>query len=69
MFFQVMEKLKILFTGYAEYPPTCFVMCGNFLSDPAGGKRNRRLKGNCIFYCDKGLTWLSMIKILTLLKN
>lgn len=27
-----MEKLRILFAGYCEDPPICFVLMGNFLS-------------------------------------
>ncbi|XP_046460207.1 DNA polymerase epsilon subunit 2-like [Daphnia pulex] len=29
---RVMEKLRILFAGYCEDPPICFVLMGNFLS-------------------------------------
>ncbi|XP_032795121.1 LOW QUALITY PROTEIN: DNA polymerase epsilon subunit 2 [Daphnia magna] len=29
---KVMEKLRILFAGYCEDPPICFVLMGNFLS-------------------------------------
>jgi len=43
--FQVMDKLRILFTGYAEMPPTCFVFCGNFSSQPYGNKCVKMLKG------------------------
>lgn len=30
-----MEKLRILFAGYCEDPPICFVLMGNFLSGTA----------------------------------
>lgn len=33
---KVMQKLRILFNGYSELPPTCFVFCGNFTSQPYG---------------------------------
>ncbi|XP_023230098.1 DNA polymerase epsilon subunit 2-like [Centruroides sculpturatus] len=33
---QVMQKLRVLFAGYSEMPPTCFVFMGNFLSTHAG---------------------------------
>ncbi|XP_064621990.1 DNA polymerase epsilon subunit 2-like [Lineus longissimus] len=35
---KVLEKLRTLFMGYAEMPPTCFVFCGNFTSKPYGGE-------------------------------
>lgn len=31
-FKKVMEKLRILFAGYCEDPPICFVLMGDFLS-------------------------------------
>lgn len=43
---KVMEKLRVLFTGYAEMPPTCFVFSGNFSSQLTSAKRNRALKEN-----------------------
>ena len=44
MMLQVMEKLRTLFPGYAGMPPTCFVLCGDFISTP-GGKQARTIKG------------------------
>ncbi|KAK3092347.1 hypothetical protein FSP39_001653 [Pinctada imbricata] len=41
---KVMEKLRVLFTGYCDMPPTCFILCGNFLSSPQGGKHVKVLK-------------------------
>jgi len=32
----VVEKLRILFSGYAESPPVLFILMGNFLSEPHG---------------------------------
>ncbi|XP_066947296.1 DNA polymerase epsilon subunit 2 isoform X1 [Macrobrachium rosenbergii] len=29
---KVLEKLRVLFSGYAQFPPTAFILCGNFLS-------------------------------------
>ncbi|XP_005094411.1 DNA polymerase epsilon subunit 2 [Aplysia californica] len=29
---RIMEKLDLMFKGYADYPPTAFIFCGNFLS-------------------------------------
>uniref|UniRef100_A0A8C4QTQ8 DNA polymerase epsilon subunit n=1 Tax=Eptatretus burgeri TaxID=7764 RepID=A0A8C4QTQ8_EPTBU len=34
--FEVLEKLRIIFTGYSPEPPTCFILCGNFSSKPYG---------------------------------
>ncbi|RUS85491.1 hypothetical protein EGW08_006767, partial [Elysia chlorotica] len=31
---KVMEKLNTLFMGYSAFPPTAFILCGNFLSSP-----------------------------------
>lgn len=41
---KVMKKLRVLFTGYAESPPTCFVLCGNFTSQPYGQQHIKTLK-------------------------
>lgn len=43
---RVMEKLSVLFTGYAEAPPTAFVFMGNFDSTPYGPQKNQKLKEN-----------------------
>ena len=31
-----MDKLRVLFAGYCEMPPVCFVLMGNFLSSAQG---------------------------------
>lgn len=36
---KVMEKLRTLFTGYAQFPPTAFIFCGNFLSACHGSQQ------------------------------
>lgn len=41
---KVMEKLSTLFTGYADSPPTAFVMMGDFSSKPYGPHRNQEMK-------------------------
>lgn len=45
---QVLDKLRILFTGYSNIPPTAFVLIGNFLSAPYGYKESKIMKGNLI---------------------
>ena len=40
-----MEKLRELFSGYAAFPPTAFVLCGHFLTCPAGEGHIKALKG------------------------
>ncbi|ELU10622.1 hypothetical protein CAPTEDRAFT_182971 [Capitella teleta] len=40
---KVMDKLQVLFQGYSEVPPICFILCGNFLSKPYGEDHNDRL--------------------------
>ncbi|KAM4014324.1 DNA polymerase epsilon subunit 2-like [Anomaloglossus baeobatrachus] len=40
----VIEKLHIMFSGYATAPPTCFIFCGNFSSAPYGKNQNQSLK-------------------------
>ncbi|XP_065057553.1 DNA polymerase epsilon subunit 2-like [Rhopilema esculentum] len=42
---KVMAKLRILFGGYAEVPPTLFVLCGNFCSKPYGTNYFKTMKG------------------------
>ncbi|XP_064467493.1 DNA polymerase epsilon subunit 2-like [Ornithodoros turicata] len=44
---KVFEKLRVLFAGYSMMPPTCFVLCGNFLSRPTGRNDSLVLK-ECI---------------------
>ncbi|KAK7507055.1 hypothetical protein BaRGS_00001906 [Batillaria attramentaria] len=41
---KVVEKLRELFSGYAEFPPTAFVLCGHFLTCPAGEGHVKKLK-------------------------
>ncbi|VDH92705.1 DNA polymerase epsilon subunit 2 [Mytilus galloprovincialis] len=41
---KVMEKLRILFAGYADFPPTCFILCGNFLSSHQGSQHVKIMK-------------------------
>ena len=41
---QVMEKLSTLFTGYADAPPTAFVLMGNFCSKPYGPNKKQKIK-------------------------
>ena len=42
----VLEKLEKVFAGYAEQPPTCFVLMGNFLSTPYGNDETNILKNH-----------------------
>lgn len=44
IFLQVMEKLQVLFAGYADYPPVAFVFMGNFLSSQQGSSHATTLK-------------------------
>ncbi|XP_069117868.1 DNA polymerase epsilon subunit 2-like [Argopecten irradians] len=41
---KVLEMLRVLFTGYSDFPPVCFVLCGNFLSAPHGAQHAKDLK-------------------------
>ncbi|GFG31082.1 hypothetical protein Cfor_00693, partial [Coptotermes formosanus] len=41
---KVMEKLRVLFAGYADYPPVAFVFMGNFLSSQKGSSHAAILK-------------------------
>ncbi|GFN97139.1 DNA polymerase epsilon subunit [Plakobranchus ocellatus] len=41
---RVMEKLNTLFMGYSAFPPTAFILCGNFLSSPKVLSHARTLK-------------------------
>uniref|UniRef100_A0AAQ6ANL1 DNA polymerase epsilon subunit n=1 Tax=Amphiprion ocellaris TaxID=80972 RepID=A0AAQ6ANL1_AMPOC len=47
---EVMEKLNIMFSGYAAMPPTCFIFCGNFSSAPYGKTQIKSLKGDWTDY-------------------
>uniref|UniRef100_A0A3B3ZE01 DNA polymerase II subunit 2 n=1 Tax=Periophthalmus magnuspinnatus TaxID=409849 RepID=A0A3B3ZE01_9GOBI len=42
---EVMDKLNLMFSGYATMPPTCFIFCGNFSSAPYGKTQIKSLKG------------------------
>ncbi len=39
-----MGKLKILLSGYDDYPPVAIVLMGNFLSKPYGNRHSRVLE-------------------------
>ncbi|XP_054581335.1 DNA polymerase epsilon subunit 2 isoform X4 [Eptesicus fuscus] len=41
---EVLEKLHTMFSGYSPAPPTCFILCGNFLSAPYGKNHVQALK-------------------------
>ncbi|CAH1792739.1 unnamed protein product [Owenia fusiformis] len=43
---KVFEKLRTLFTGFSESPPTCFVFSGNFSSTPYGSTHIKEMKDN-----------------------
>uniref|UniRef100_A0A1E1X5R8 DNA polymerase epsilon subunit n=1 Tax=Amblyomma aureolatum TaxID=187763 RepID=A0A1E1X5R8_9ACAR len=40
---KVLSRLRVLFAGFAQGPPACFVLAGNFLSHSAGLQRDRLL--------------------------
>ncbi|KAH0620208.1 hypothetical protein JD844_020253 [Phrynosoma platyrhinos] len=42
----VLEKLRMMFSGYASMPPTCFFFCGNFSSAPYGKNHIQTMKGS-----------------------
>ncbi|XP_046874351.1 DNA polymerase epsilon subunit 2 isoform X1 [Hypomesus transpacificus] len=42
---EVLEKIHLMFSGYAAMPPTCFIFCGNFSSAPYGKTQITSLKG------------------------
>ncbi|XP_062501135.1 DNA polymerase epsilon subunit 2-like [Corticium candelabrum] len=41
---KVMDKLRVLFSGYADMLPTAFVFCGHFCSAPYGPEHARTVK-------------------------
>ncbi|XP_056151477.1 DNA polymerase epsilon subunit 2 [Lampris incognitus] len=41
---EVMEKITIMFSGYAAMPPTCFIFCGSFSCAPYGKTQIKSLK-------------------------
>ncbi len=40
---EVVQALRSLLAGYCAQPPTCFVLMGNFLSQPYGGSRHAKV--------------------------
>lgn len=40
----VIKKLETMFIGFQEAPPTCFIFCGNFVSEPYGAGHASALK-------------------------
>lgn len=44
---KVLDKLRVLFAGYSQAPPTCFVLAGNFLSRPMGTRKDAALLAEC----------------------
>ncbi|KAF7656627.1 hypothetical protein LDENG_00038700 [Lucifuga dentata] len=57
---EVMEKLHVMFSGYAAMPPTCFVFCGNFSSAPYGKTQNKSLKESLKLLADAICTYPSI---------
>jgi len=51
--------LRVLFTGYTDFPPTCFVFCGNFLSSPQGADHTKILKGNTLIVMSSVDSWFA----------
>ncbi|XP_034289221.1 DNA polymerase epsilon subunit 2 [Pantherophis guttatus] len=41
---EVLENLRIMFSGYSAMPPTCFFFCGNYSSTPYGKNQIQSLK-------------------------
>ncbi|KAG7167785.1 DNA polymerase epsilon subunit 2-like [Homarus americanus] len=41
---KVTEKLQTLFNGYAQFPPTAFIFCGNFVSSCHGAQQAHDLR-------------------------
>ena len=41
---EVLTKLKVLFEGYSDNPPTAFILIGNFSSEPYGSTHYKRTK-------------------------
>ena len=61
---QVIQKLRTLFTGYSEMPPTCFVFCGHFTTRPYGTDHIRVLKGICDFHICSDTGFMPMCVIM-----
>lgn len=59
---KIMSKLSTLFTGYADAPPTAFVLMGNFSSKPYGPQRNKELKENFTALGDLILGYPDLVK-------
>lgn len=41
---RVMDKLRTMFTGYSTMPPSLFILCGNFNSQPYGSNQYKTMK-------------------------
>ncbi|KAL4613102.1 DNA polymerase epsilon subunit 2 [Arapaima gigas] len=41
---EVLDKIRTMFSGYSDIPPTCFIFCGNFSSAPYGRNQIRSLR-------------------------
>ncbi|KAG8310443.1 DNA polymerase epsilon subunit 2 [Homalodisca vitripennis] len=48
----VVEKLKVLFAGYDDFPPTAMVLMGNFLSSKQGSQLASVLKAKMKLLAD-----------------
>ncbi|XP_029650945.1 DNA polymerase epsilon subunit 2-like [Octopus sinensis] len=49
---KVVDKLKVLFSGYSEHPPVAFVFCGNFTSLCHQANHTKILRESFIELCD-----------------
>lgn len=41
---KVLDKLRLLFAGYSQFPPIAFIFCGNFLSVSHGPQQSHEMK-------------------------
>uniref|UniRef100_A0A8C8EMB8 DNA polymerase II subunit 2 n=1 Tax=Oncorhynchus tshawytscha TaxID=74940 RepID=A0A8C8EMB8_ONCTS len=43
---EVLEKIHLMFSGYADMPPTCFIFCRNFSPAPYGNTNHSKVKND-----------------------
>lgn len=57
-----MDKLRVLFSGYADMLPTAFVFCGHFCSAPYGPEHARTVKSQ-LFHMNSVLVYTVTVLI------
>ena len=56
---EVLNKFKVILSGYSDCPPTAIILCGHFLSTPSNAASVQKLKEGfkklAVYFCTRSL--------------